>query len=423
MLFSRRAIRAGTAPVRGGRSRLAATLPLSLGGLLLALLPVLAVLPALLAGELLWRFLRPRLPGVASNPVPMLYDEHLGWRYRPGVRVRHLGAGFDVEVRIDGQGRRAGRAPGRAGAAGPRAVFAGDSLTFGWGVEEEESFPGLLRDRLGLDAVNLGVAGYGTDQSYLRLRREGLPLGPALAVYTYCGNDLREILDDSRYGRAKPWFRLQGERLVGLPPRPSFLERRSVLYHSAASLLARHEEPPTPAEAAAARRLAIRLVAAMAGETRRAGGTFALVHSDEPWLGRAFDGAGGAALVIDVGPAFARARREQGPVGFAADPHWNRLGHRVVAAEVARALRAALPALRHGASPAGSVALRAGSVLSPDRSALPRVRSVPSRPAAEILPESSQSRAALPPGRRSSGAPSFSVLGQREGGGALPRGA
>lgn len=296
----------------------------------------LSLLAAALAGELLWRFLRLRVPGLASNPIPTIHDAELGWRYPPDVQVRHRTAGFDVTVRLDGQGRRVGREPGRPGA--PRAVFIGDSLTLGWGVEEEDSFVGQLREDLGWETVNLGTAGYGTDQSYLRLRRDGLSQRPAVVVYTYCRNDPVEVLHARRYGRAKPRFRLEGGRLAGFPPRVSFFERHSALYHSASSFLARYEAPPTAAQRSAAQDLIARLVLAMDEASRRAGARFALVYYDEPWLRRSLEGHG--VLQIDWGPALARARREGGPALFAPDGHWTRHGNRLVAREIARALRA-----------------------------------------------------------------------------------
>lgn len=301
-----------------------------------------SLLAAGLAGELLWRALRLRVPGLASHPIPTLHDAEVGWRYRPNVRVRHRTADFDVTVRLDGQGRRVGERPGRPGA--PRVVFVGDSLTLGWGVEDEESFVGLLREEAGLDTVNLGTAGYGTDQSYLRLRRDGLAERPAAVVYTYCRNDPIEVLHDRRYGRAKARFRLEGGHLVGVPLRASLLERNSALYHSTSSFLARYEAPPSPAGTLAAQALIARLVLAMDEASRQAGARFVVVYYDEPWLRRSLAGSG--VLQADWGPALALAQREAGPPLIGLDGHWRQRGNRLVAREIGRVLQAAgiLPA-------------------------------------------------------------------------------
>lgn len=58
----------------------------------------------------------------------------------------------------------------------PVVVLLGDSFTFGWGVEDDETFAAALaRLRPDLEVVNRGVPGYGHDQMLLQLREEGLP--------------------------------------------------------------------------------------------------------------------------------------------------------------------------------------------------------------------------------------------------------
>lgn len=42
-------------------------------------------------------------------------------------------------------------------APGPRVLAVGDSVTFGWGVEEEQSWPARLADELGVEVLNAGV--------------------------------------------------------------------------------------------------------------------------------------------------------------------------------------------------------------------------------------------------------------------------
>ncbi|HYO11657.1 MAG TPA: SGNH/GDSL hydrolase family protein [Thermoanaerobaculia bacterium] len=288
--------------------------------------------------ELLWRFLRAR-SWVPASPFVVAYDEDLGWRYRPGTRARHRTADFDVDVRFDAHGRRVMEEAPPPGA--PLAVFVGDSLTFGWGVTGKATFAARIGKVLGFRTTNLGVAGYGTDQSYLKLRREGLPLRPKLVVYTFSSNDLVEVLHEKRYGRAKPRFRLEGARLVLSPvrDRSRFLERHFSLLGSWQSFLQGLSPAPlSEAEIQEARRLIVHLVRAMAEESRAAGATFVLVAARQPWLKKGLAGQPGVVLV-DIGPALDRARRE-GPVGFSHDPHWNTRGHQTVAAEVVQALEA-----------------------------------------------------------------------------------
>lgn len=48
---------------------------------------------------------------------------------------------------------------------GRRIAFLGDSFTFGWGVEENETFAALLESKLEhTRSYNFGIRGFGVDQ-------------------------------------------------------------------------------------------------------------------------------------------------------------------------------------------------------------------------------------------------------------------
>jgi hypothetical protein len=143
------------------------------------------------------------------------YSEAYGWAPRPGARLVQGG----VTVTINARGCR-GRPiePGR-GEAGTRVLMLGDSIAFGLGVGDAETFAGLLDARgRGLEVVNLAVQGYGPCQSLLRLEREGLEYGPRVVVFSLClGNDFADaVLPVSLYdGRhPKPYFTVLGGELV-----------------------------------------------------------------------------------------------------------------------------------------------------------------------------------------------------------------
>jgi acyl-CoA thioesterase-1 len=81
------------------------------------------------------------------------------------------------------------------GASGELVVFLGDSITQGYGVRPEESFPALVARDLGLaNFVNAGVPGDTTAAGLARVERDVLAHRPRLTLVEFGGNDfLRRI--------------------------------------------------------------------------------------------------------------------------------------------------------------------------------------------------------------------------------------
>ena len=70
----------------------------------------------------------------------------------------------------------------------------GDSFTFGTDADDGERFTDLLPALAELEVVNLGVAGYGTDQELRVLEIEGLRYDPDIVILTVAVfNDLTDI--------------------------------------------------------------------------------------------------------------------------------------------------------------------------------------------------------------------------------------
>jgi hypothetical protein len=135
---------------------------------------LLAVVLALGAGEYLLR----RLPWFATHQLPTQQeplrrrDPILGWSYAAD-RVGHgvLG-GRTIEYAFDSDGHRVA-GPGRSvDYAAPSILFVGESIIAGHGVSYVDSIPGRVEAATGLQAADLAVGGYATDQMYLRLKAE-----------------------------------------------------------------------------------------------------------------------------------------------------------------------------------------------------------------------------------------------------------
>jgi lysophospholipase L1-like esterase len=92
-------------------------------------------------------------------------------------------------------------------AGGCRVVFLGDSVTFGWGVDDGETFANLLAHELGLEAVNTGVSAYNAENIIATLDAYAADL----YVWLIVGNDAepeRDVVEHSLTlrGRRSGWL-------------------------------------------------------------------------------------------------------------------------------------------------------------------------------------------------------------------------
>jgi lysophospholipase L1-like esterase len=86
-----------------------------------------------------------------------------------------------------------------------RILFLGDSVTFGWGVAEDQIFvrrlEGILTEQMSrpVHTLNSGVGSYNTESEWEFLKRHGHKLDPNLVVLVYVPNDIaikpRESID------------------------------------------------------------------------------------------------------------------------------------------------------------------------------------------------------------------------------------
>ncbi len=116
----------------------------------------------------------------SDNPALM-------WEYRPHARYERIRTnnfglrGADVELT---------KTPDTV-----RIAFVGDSVTLGYGVEEEHIFVSVFRDRIQrqsiqpVEALNFGVDGYSTPQIAELMRTKVVSFQPDHTVYTICLND------------------------------------------------------------------------------------------------------------------------------------------------------------------------------------------------------------------------------------------
>lgn len=108
------------------------------------------------------------------------------WALRPNLLTTFEGA----PLHTDGEGRRISQ--GCEGGGGGVWVI-GDSLTFGWGVGDDETWPARVQQRLGRKVENAAVPGYTTWQGLTLLRETVLPRAPAVVLVSFGVNDVSKM--------------------------------------------------------------------------------------------------------------------------------------------------------------------------------------------------------------------------------------
>jgi hypothetical protein len=130
----------------------------------------------------------------------MVNDPELGYVHPRSVSYR-LGAVNDPEL-----ARTAGRGdPMRSQASG--ASGSGDSVAFGWGVDQGETFSDrmepLLRQRTGQpwQVINAGVNGYNSEQEAAFLEYRGWRYAPDIVLLVFVDNDVDpRVIPNERRG-------------------------------------------------------------------------------------------------------------------------------------------------------------------------------------------------------------------------------
>ncbi len=130
---------------------------------------------------------RPRIGSYAT------YSPELGWKNRLGVQGWQVDIGY--HIRVNRHGHRGPEYPEKK----PRGVFRilglGDSFTFGWGVEEGQTFLRVLEKKLRaegyrVEILNAGVPAWHSVQSLHYLLKEGARFRPDLIVLSFFVDDV-----------------------------------------------------------------------------------------------------------------------------------------------------------------------------------------------------------------------------------------
>lgn len=292
----------------------------------------------------------------AVRPGPLLVPDPLrGYANAPGPatwEVRYA-AGLTWRATHRSDGDRATRplAVEASYRGRPRLALYGCSYTYGWSVDDEQTFPWQLQRRLPeVDVRNEAVAGYGTVQALLRLRADlaDPDAAPAVAVLvhtslheernTLTGRFKKSIVsyDDQTRGLRAPFVRDARSLAVRYAPLgyvPSALARRSALANALEDARDRWERDRLPS--AEVTRALLRELAALCAR-RGVHLLVAGIWNDPATVAALEDLRARGVATVDIALDLSDPRNTLQPV----DWHPSPAAHRIYAERLLTALRA-----------------------------------------------------------------------------------
>jgi lysophospholipase L1-like esterase len=172
----------------------------------------LVVILTLGAGEAIARLFR--VNGAEAVPT-LVTDEQMGWAREAnqhGFVIQRVPDIFKTQFQTNSLGMR-DREHAIAKNGHRRIIGLGDSITEGFGVEEDETYLKVLESKYltGVEVWNLGVVGYSTDQELQQLRQVIDVYHPDVVTLGFYFNDLAEnTVRAARWepNYAKPFFTL-----------------------------------------------------------------------------------------------------------------------------------------------------------------------------------------------------------------------
>ena len=212
---------------------------------------------SLLLGSILFFFIGGevflRVTGLASptpNP-PLIYqnsnDERIGYTLRPRINER----AFKATVTTNSLGFRSKEVDGR-----PLVAVLGDSITFGYGVEDDETLPVRLEERMPqYQFLNTAVPGYQLEQQVAAYEETVRDLEPDAVMLVFFWNDLDHFPPGKvdRLGILRPHDWEESERqcdpinqgILSYLPGKCFLDLHSAFYKAVKKIVSLQESKRT----------------------------------------------------------------------------------------------------------------------------------------------------------------------------------
>jgi hypothetical protein len=363
---------------------------------------LIGVVAALLLVEVIVRLVFPQNLIMKGDESFFPGDPDLQFAIRPNAESVLARKDFRITLKSNSLGfRDIERGP--KGAA-LRVLAQGDSATFGWGVEREETFEVQMeqmqaeaaarRGERPIEVINAGVPGYNLYQSILAIEKKGWKVDPDVIILcTYVQNDYLDNLNTAewlerkearggadkeerpglkkwlkRHSHAYVWVRVK--YMSSYPLRRTWYKITRVFKPKQERTKYRHLrifQVPQPPETEAEWRLAEELFLRLRNEVRARGKELLVVLfpseiqvdrkkweeglEDEALIGSVFDLEapnrrlkaifGNAGIpTLDLLPVFRKATDAGEVLYLATDHHWNSEGNRLAARTILEDLRA-----------------------------------------------------------------------------------
>jgi len=143
------------------------------------------------------------------------YDRDLGWVSLPNIYLPNMyGPGKYLRTNSQRFRNNADFTP-TAPSGKARIICSGDSFTFGFGVDNDHTWPQLLTTRApNIETVNMGQGGYGADQTYLWYKRDAAALNHDIQIFAIILPDLYRMQHPMFNGYGKPVLAIENDHLV-----------------------------------------------------------------------------------------------------------------------------------------------------------------------------------------------------------------
>ncbi len=164
---------------------------------------IITLIIFLIIFEVTLRITQKRVNVYAYNYSDLVqYSDSYGWELKPNVTKTFIIPERTFLVEQSSQGFRDYEHNLRKSAGKYRIVVVGDSMTHGWGVDNNQTYSKVLESyNKKIETINMGVGAYGTDQEYLTVINKGLSMKPDMIILMYTvTNDVGDVNTNFR-----PW--------------------------------------------------------------------------------------------------------------------------------------------------------------------------------------------------------------------------